>query len=312
MIRSVTDKAAASPPILSWRLWRALNHPPLRSPLFRRAYADQYPPPSSGFPAIRIPFIGVFRNFSLVILPVVLILLGAPIIALLYYLALSLAVFLLPVANTIYGLAHAINASAGITRERERQTYDVLCAALPGSLGMHWAYCTGWLHYHLAYRYAVVAILVTGIVASVFGLSAQLVFGGEIVPVGVTVIRALALGTFFIVDFAQSIVVSSLTTLIIPSYAADETNARLYAAGVFLTLQSAVYFSTIMVAGYGLPGVFALFGFSADLSAMLIPLLMLAFFVALRELLITGLWRIVEQQLSTSIMELDAVSGRAL
>ncbi len=298
--------------MLSWRLWRALNHPPLRSPLFRRAYADQYPPPTGSFPEIRIPFVGVFRNLGLVVLPIVIILLGAPILALLYYLALSLAVILLPVANTIYGLAHTVNASAGITRERVRQTYDVLCTALPGSLGMHWAYCTGWLHYHLTYRYAVIGILVTGIVASVFGLSAQLVFGGELVPVWVTVIRALALGALFVIDFAQSIVMSSLTTLIVPSYVEDETNARFFAAGVYLTLQAAVYLSTLMVAGYGLPGIFALIGFSADLSATLIPPLMLAFFVALRELLITGMWRIVEQQLSTSTMELDAVTGRAL
>ncbi len=100
--------------------------------------------------------------------------------------------------------------------------------------------------------------------------------------------------------------------MIVPSYAEDETNARFYAAGVFLTLQSAVYLSTLMVAGYGLPGIFALFGFSAELTASLIPLLMLAFFVALRELLITGLWRIVEQQLSTNKLELDAVTGHAL
>ncbi len=312
---SVTRRVAQSKPtpaILSWRLWRALNHPPLRSPLFRRAYADQYPPVLGSYPVIRLPFIGVVRNLGLILLPIVLILLGAPILALLYYLALSLAVILLPVANTIYGLAHTINASAGITRERVRQTYDVLCTALPGSIGMHWAYCTGWLHYHLTFRYAVLGILLTGMVASVFGLSAQLVFGGAPVPVWVTVIRALALATLFVIDFAQSIVVSSLTTLIVPSYAADETNARVIAAGVYLTLQAAVYLSTLLVAGYGLPGLFALFGFSAEVSAALTPPLMLAFFAILRELLISGLWRIVEQQLSTNQLELDAVTGHAL
>ncbi len=295
-----------SPVILSIKLWRALSHPPVRSPLFRRAYAKQYSPPGE-FPEIHIPFVGVFRNLGLIVLPIVLILLGAPILALSYYLALSLAVILLPVANTIYGFAHAISASAGIVREREQQTYDVICTALPGSIGVHWAYCTGWLHFHNGYRYGLIALVVTGIVASIFGLSPQLIFGSAPVPTTVTIIRALALGGLFLLDFSQVIVVSSLTTLIVPSYAENESNARLLAAGIFLSLQAAVYLSTLMIAGYGLPGIFALVGFSAELAAGLTPPLMLAFFVALRELLITGLWRIVEQQLSTNPLELDVV-----
>ena len=33
--------------MLTWKLWRALNRPPLRSPLFRRAYLRQGTPQSS-------------------------------------------------------------------------------------------------------------------------------------------------------------------------------------------------------------------------------------------------------------------------
>ncbi len=294
--------------MLSWKLWRALNHPPLRSPLFRRAYARQYPPIESGLPAIRIPFTGLFRSAGLIVLPVVLILIGAPILALSYYLALSLAVILLPIANTIYGLLHTINASANIARERERQTYDVLCTALPGGLGMHWAYCTGWLHYHVIYRYALLGIVVTGVVASIFGLSSRLIFGAAPVPIIVIVIRTGVLGALFLLDFSQSIVISSLTTLIVPSYAENESNARLFAATIYLALQASVYLSTLLVTIYGLPGLLVLIGFSDDVSAALIPLLMLAFFIALRETLIAALWHAVEQQLSTNTLELDALT----
>src|SRR5664279_1794770 len=132
--------------MLTWKLWRALNRPPKPSPLYRRAYTRQGPPNSPI--SFRIPLFSVFKNMSLVVLPVVLILLGAPILVLLYYLALILAPLLLPVANTIYGLSHVNSASSSIVREREQQTYDVLCTAPAGILGMHWSYCTGWIHYH--------------------------------------------------------------------------------------------------------------------------------------------------------------------
>lgn len=296
--------------MLSLRLWRALNHPPLGSPLFKRAYAQQGP--GAPLPALRLPLFSLFRNVGLIILPVVLILLGAPILALLYYLSLLLAPLLLPLANTLYGLRHAYSVSAGIARERELQTYDVLCASPTGSLGLHWSYCTGWLYYHFLYRYLMLGLLATGIVASVFGLSPQLVFGAGQPLLGVTLTRASALGGLFVLDYLQTPVLSSLTALIVPAYAENEDAARLWAASLFLLLQLAVYVPTLLLGGYALPNTLRLLALDPVLADVLVPLLLLAFFALLREAIIVGLWRQVERHLSATSLELDAITRQAV
>jgi hypothetical protein len=292
--------------MLTWKLWRALNRPPLHLPLFRRAYARQFTP--GKLRVISVPLMGCLRDLGLILLPVILILIGAPILVLIYYLALSIAPLLLPFANTLYGLAHTINASSGIAKEREQQTYDVLCTSPTGSLGMHWSYCTGWIHYHLMYRYCLLAMLSIGIVASIFGLSPQLVFGSAPSPLPIAVARAAALGALFVIDYAQTIVLSSLTTLIIPTYAENEGSARLWASSLFLLLQTGVYLPTLLFSTYALPGFFHLLRLEQTTADLLIPLLMLIFFAALRETLITGLWRAIKEQLSTNSVELDALT----
>jgi hypothetical protein len=296
--------------MLSWKLWRALNRPAKRTPLYKRAYARQGPPPREL--QIRIPLMELFKNTGLVILPVVLIIFGTPILLLLYYLALLLAPVLLPVANTIYGLVHAYSASGNIAREREQQTYDVLCASPPGILGMHWSYCTGWIHYHWIARYAIIAVLITGIIASIFGLSPQMIFGVGQISLGVGIVRALAISAIFVIDYAQTLVLSSLVALIVPTYAENEANARLWAVSLLLGLQLAVYVPTLMLGLYALPTTFNLMGIDPAVSSLLIPLLLLAFFVILREMIITGLWHTAKEQLSTTKVELDAITRVAL
>ena len=296
--------------MLTWKLWRALNRPAKRTPLYKRAYARQGPP--NTLAPFRIPLLGFFKNVSLVVLPVLLILLGAPILVLLYYLALLLAPALLPIANTIYGLAHAYTVSGNIAREREQQTYDVLCASPPGILGMHWSYCIGWIHYHWISRYAMIAVLITGIIASVFGLSPEMIFGvGQTSPI-VAIARALALSAIFLIDYAQTLVLSSLVALIVPTYAENEANARLWSVSLLLTLQGAVYLPTLLLGVYALPSSFNLMGIDPAVSGLLIPVLLLAFFAILREMIITGLWHAAKEQLSTTKLELDAITRVAL
>lgn len=296
----------------SWKLWRALQRPPLQSPLFRRAYTRQQPRRASAALPNFIPLMGWFRAISLIVLPVVLVLIGVPVLVLTYSLSLAIAPLLLPLVNTVYGLNHAISASGGIVRERERQTYDILCTALPGSLGTHWSYCTGWLHYHAVFRAVLLAALMTGILASILGVSPQLIFGGEPVPLWVNIDRAAALGVLFLIDYAQTSVLSSLTALLIPVYAETESNARLWAAALFLALQATVYGTTLIMTTFALPECLQLVGIDPVLAALLIPPLGLAFFVITREALITALWRTVELQLNTNTMELDAFTGRTL
>ncbi len=177
---------------------------------------------------------------------------------------------------------------------------------------MHWSYCVGWIHFHWLYRYALLGILSIGIVASVFGVSPRAVFGGDAVPLAITIFRAAVLGVLFVTDYAHTTVVSSLVTLIAPVYGENEGGARLWASSLFLALQLAVYGPTLLFGLFALPSTFALIGFAPLITDLLIPLLLLGFFVALRETIINGLWHLVQQQLTTDAVELDAISGLAL
>ena len=92
-------------------------------------------------------------------------------------------------------------------------------------------------------------VLVTGILASVFGLSPQIdLWRRPGFSSWSMVTRALALGVIFVIDYAQTTVLSSLVALIVPTYAENESNARLWAVSLFLMLQLAVYLPTLLLA----------------------------------------------------------------
>ncbi len=296
--------------MLTWKLWRAFTRSPRHLPLYRRVFLRQE---AAERPfSIQIPLFWLVKNVCLIVLPVALILLGAPILAILYTLALMLTPLLLPLANTIYGLMHVNSTSGHIARERDRQTYDVLCASPAGALGMHWSYCAGWLHYHTVYRYFLIGLLSVGLFASLFGLPAHLIFGADQVPLVVTLARGVALGSLFVFDYAQTIVISSLTALLVPAYAENESNARLWASSLFLALQLGVYLPTLLISSYALPNALALIGIDVAQSAVIVPLLSVAFFIILRELIIAGLWHRAGQQLSATTLELDVISRAAV
>jgi hypothetical protein len=298
--------------MLTWKLWRALTRPPLISPLFKRAYTQRGGSGLPWIPPVRFPLMDLLRNTGLIILPIILILFGAPILVLLYYVSLILAPLLLPAANTVFGLIHANGASGSIARERDRQTYDVLCASPTGSLGLHWSYCIGWLHYHWLMRTALIGVLSIGIVASVLGLSGRMFFGSGTAPLPVTLVRGVTLGLIFFLDYLQTPVLSSLTTLLVPIYSENEGKARLWASSVFLVIQMAVYLPTFLIAIYALPNTLSLLGVDPLLIDVLVPLAVLAFFTVLREIIIVGLWSRVKQELSASTVELDAVTRLAV
>jgi len=296
------------------KLWHAFSKPPPRSPIYLRAFASRLRQKERR--PFHVPLLSqltaLSKEMGVLVLPVLLILFGTPFLILTFYIALLISPLLLPLTNTIHGLAHAISASGGIARERDRQTYDVVCATPQGMLGMHWSYCTGWLYDHSSFRIPLLAMLVIGIIANIFGLTSQMIFGADGAPPMTMIVRGLALSAIFVIDYAQTIIVSSLTTLLVPTRAENESNTRLWAASMFLVLQFAVYLPTLLIAVVALPSTFRLLHVDPATGALISPLLYVAFFVALREAIIAGLWRRVETDLSATRVELDAITRAAV
>lgn len=300
--------------MVTFKLWRALNRPPPRSPIYLRAFTSRFQHEERR--PFHIPLLSqiasLSKNMGVLVLPVVIILFGTPFLILTFYIALLISPVLLPLANTLHGLVHAVSASAEIARERDNKTYDLLCATPLGMLGMHWSYCTGWLYDHSSYRPVLLGLLVIGIISNVFGLTSQVVFGaGEVEPLTI-LMRALALSAIFILDYAQTIIISSLTVLLVPTRAENQSNTRLWAASLFLLLQIAVYLPTLLLALVALPSAIHLLNLDPATRGFLTPLLYVAFFMALREIVIYGLWRRVEKELSTTRMELDSLTQAAV
>lgn len=263
--------------MLTLQLWRALNRSPYSSPLFRWLY----PPANSTLSRRRRVIMWLARVIALVVLlpllayATVWLLIGAP--------------YLVLLANTLYGLALAIDASGGIARERERNTYDLLCTIPPGALGVHWSYCNGWIYHNWLYGWLALAVALIGGVASVL---APLLPGGvtvsEIFNMHPNLGLSLAVALVFTLDYFQSVVFGGLMAVLAPALTHDKLNARILAGSGFLLAQTASYAAAYTFA-ITLSNTLAAFNNPA-LTALL-PLMSAAAFFIFREAIIVALWR---------------------
>ena len=174
----------------------------------------------------------MFKNVSLIVLPVVLILIGAPILVLLYYLALlhraaaaaarqhDLRLDATPTARAAASPTSANSKPTMCSAPRPPEFWGCTGRTAPAGFTI-----TG------CYRYALLGVLVDWDRRQrVSGCRRSSSLVGAQPSLVVTLIRALALGIFFVIDYAQTTVLSSLTTLIVPTYAENESNARLWAS----------------------------------------------------------------------------------
>jgi len=118
-----------------------------------------------------------------------------------------------------------------------------------------------------------------------------------------------AIITAFAVDLAQSVVVSNLVGMLVPTYIQRRIDTQVWSAGIFLALQLLTYllmwqigFRAVNVLFDGL----ALNGWLADLT---LPLLRLWLFYAARERLIRYLWDILLERLGAVPHEAHDITG---
>jgi hypothetical protein len=280
--------------MLTWQLWRALNRSPYASPLYRWLY----PADGGEFSRRRRVVMWLARVIALfVMLPLLAyatlwLLIGAP--------------YLVLLANTLYGLALAVDASGGIARERERNTYDLLCTIPPGALGVHWSYCNGWIYHYWLYGWLTLAVALIGGVASVLA---------PLLPGGVTVSElfgahpnlglALAVALVFILDYFQSVVFGGLVAVLAPALTHDKLNARILAGSGFLLAQlsgyAAAYTFAITLAN-------TLEVFDNPILTPLLPLMSAAAFFIFREAIIVVLWRAITHLFGAQVAPAESLS----
>lgn len=284
------------------RLWRALNHPPSTHPVFQRT--------------VVLP---VYSNAHYLSWANVVISL---IIGLSRYaptLLFLLMPFILLVLGLTYGLDCALRVGSAITREREHDTYHLLSLAPSGPLGAMWTLCTSALyrnHDFMRLRDIVRVSLSSGVVGALVVAGLLLVFTSNVFsrfpqPATLTFAHLLnflvILGAVY-VEYVQSLALGVLVGMAVSTYTASRLDASLWAFGLYLLLQAAVYVLTLLVGFTLLPLLYDRLHLTGDYALASLSLLRLGIFCAVRELIVTALWRSLLQRLNVTPTELDFMS----
>lgn len=287
--------------MLTWHLWQALHNPPQDNPLFQRIVMAQ--DAKDGI----LHKLRIFAAYWLACMALTLVwplfVTNAP----------TLLVVLVAAANTIYGTAWAANISATITRERETDTYDLLCLLPPGAPGADWILSTACLYRSSLFRQLrlLVRILATALMGALMAamlIPAVFAFApGDLQNLSpslfLALVYGLTAGAGFYVDHIQSLVLGNVVGMLVSTYTHNRLNARLLAAGLFVLLKLLVYLLTLTLGFEMLNG-----GFESTTAVL--PLLRLLIFYTLHEFVIAALWHILALRLETSPHELRRIIGR--
>ena len=285
--------------MLTWYLWQALYNPPQDNPLFQRAVTAQSVKEGS------IHKLGIFAMYWLACIALTLVwpllITNAP----------TLLVILIAAGNTIYGTAWAASISATIARERETDTYDLLCLLPPGAPGADWILSTACLYRSSLFRQLrlLVRILATALMgALIAAMLIPAVFAltpGDLQALSpslfLALVYGLTAGAGFYIDHVQSLVLGNVVGMLVSTYTPNRLNARLLAAGLFVLLKLLVYLLVLTLGFEILDG---------RLESVTLPLVRLFVFYVLHEAVIAALWQVLTLRLETSPHEMRRIIGR--
>jgi hypothetical protein len=293
--------------MLLWRLRRAF-YDPLLGTAWRTYAAWKRSPPferASVPPRFVAPLANFMRGIGLVILPIGVILFGAPLFILLMFVTFTLAPILVPLAHMAYGSAIAFNVSGKIARERESSTYDLLSTLPLGGLGLHWTHAVSWMLDHRGWRDAAIFMMIVGITAAAFGVA--VLFNTALESGTSTAAWLLSLTCVVLLilsDHVGTQITAALVSMIIPAYVVSAVNARVGAVIAFVGLQMTCYLVGALTASAILPAIYQLGAASEQTIAFTLPVFTLIAFVGVREFIARQLWRRFGQAINATPAEL--------
>ncbi len=292
--------------MLSMNLWRTIAEADIHDPIFRRVSQIQKPA-AQPLPRLRAPR----RLWLLVALASTVVFVLAPqTLALVLILPISMitlvvaAPLLLPALIWFAGAFSAGEIISGIQREKQQNTYDLICASTQGRLQASWSFATGMLHrggYFLPLRWGTRISLKFGLAALgglgfftlLFALSSPVVFG--IAQIRLLILPLLILAVYF-TNLTQTIVVAHIIGLLASSFDWAKRDAML--AG----LLAYVMLHTLPLVGAGL--VYLPFRWFVrappPLAILAVEAFALLLIIAGRELTIMALWRALKRRMGSS------------
>jgi hypothetical protein len=294
--------------MLSWKLWRTLQNPPLKHPIFRRASMGTTTSISAKtrhspiiFPLIivMIPIVAAqllhINTFvMLVSLPILLVM------------TMIISPLLLPVIIFCFGAYIATRISHAVFMEKQNATYDLLHLPPVQIIRTDWTLATGVLYRNHAFELLNYAAQFTMFGAGVAIVITIAVFLATGYAIRLTeLLNMVALLALFYTGYVQSIVVSIILGLLVPQYAANVEQNSFNAAFAYLIVQSGTYLLALLVGFSLLPSLYDrlnLVNHWADMSLMFWRFILI---YGSRELTIAYLWRYLVYKLNddTIVME---------
>ncbi len=296
----------------TWRLWRALTHPPFTHPLFWRTVLTKEPEVaprrwSGGQVALAVLMLFICSS---AFFPRQITALAVAFFAIVPFVLLTFTF-----NGLIYGLVWGVRISSTIARASESTIFDVLSLSPPGALGAAWAMGTGCLYRNREFgdlnfpETWTIRLFIIIFVSMAMGTFSGARRANELaLPV---MVYALVLIATFYLDDIQSIVLGSLMGMLTPFYARNRLDARLWTMGLYLLIQVATYLSAIIAGFVLLPALYEQIGVDSILGEITFPVLGFVVFCGVRELAISILWRNLIERLNADSSELNlALDGR--
>lgn len=295
--------------MMTRKLWCVLNDPPTLHPVFWRTIyrsgATQFATPDYKMEArleklfisyllvliVTWVFANALRgNVQILLLNFVFLLVAFPV------LISSVIVLRFSLLNgTFNGLVWSLRISEAVARERECGSLELLWVSPPGALGAAMAVCTAFLYRKAALhqfrqqcRFILFAACGIGLLL-VCNSGATLATPYTSYQMLMLVHVSVCVAAIYI-DSVHSPIIGCLAAMLVPLYATNRVDTRLWTGGFYLTMQLFTVILALVMGIVIVPDIYHqlnLSGWVIDISPALITLLLL---YVLRELIIRWLW----------------------
>lgn len=294
--------------LLSFQLIRLFYAPAGHGRLFRLAH---HPPP---LPALRLPFrpvwelLGLLLICGLMLTPAIILWLAAAVIVIVFN-------------GTLFGAWWANQMAALLTSLRGRGAYDQYAVLPGGRLNLHLAIGTGILHrldsLHNLHRVIRATTIVIGgftfLSLCMIGVNAEGWRAADSLRQAMqtsldTSISLLTFLILFYLDHFASIVLSALCGMLVPAWTSRGAEARLWAVGLFLSVQVISYALWALLALGLLPTLLTVTPDGLKQLLLVVPQVLL--YILIREGVIQIVWHLVVTGLEIAPNEINSITIR--
>lgn len=274
----------------TWLLWRALQSPPTKNPLFLQMQT-----------IVKPSWLDRFWD-GLNVALVLLLFIKPPIFALII---LSIPIVYPMLSSTLYGVLFSMRTSTMIFARRQQGSYDLIRISPVGAWASFWAVCAGSVHRNddlkRLNRY------LKRILTILLGLGLMLLFASPILPTEHlrTEFITMAMVVFtvqalMILELTQSSVLSSLMGMMFAITAHTTVDSRIGALVGFLMIQLTTYLTSLVLLSSFLYPRLVIADTSSAIATFVGCIALMGYVAILRELIISILWRLISRQLNTS------------